>query len=454
MRLVHIAPPSCRTHPSLSVVALVATIVLGLSGAALADGSVKPDSKVDPRRKGDAAVITAEPRPQDDPKGLRDAERTVESFQPKGVDLGNYLFLPVIELNETFNNNIFSEQRGTKADFISTVAPEFRLQSRFDTHSLDFYGKAEQVLYHTYTRDNHVDANLMADGRLDITKTGEMRGSVNVYRRAEERGSPDDAKGKTPTETQGLNLKSSIKETFGQFTLSADLTGDRLAFENVVANDGTITQNKDRNRWEGSATGRAAYEMFPGYSAVVQYSENIRSYDHIPNSRGVNRDSTGYRAETGLAVDISQLVRGDFLVGYLRQDYESSQFKSPSGISFRSQLNWTPSKLTLVVPALERSVQETTTTNVAGMVRSGGSLMVRHELERNIILTASGSANFDQYSGIAKDGWTYDMRMKGTYILMPEVYVAAEVVNKIKRSQITDTDFDQFLSIVRLGLRL
>ena len=434
-----------------------ASIVVGgmfVSSVGVAQDTVKPGGVLDPRRQHDAAPLTAEPRPQDDPTGVHDADRTIEAYQPKGIDLGEFLLLPAIEFGEALNTNVYAENRSAKADFISSVAPEFRLQSRFDTHSLNFYGKAEQFMYHSFTRDNHLDGNLAADGRIDVTKTAELGMFVNLFSRSEDRSSPDEAKGKTPTQTRGLNSRTSAKNTVGNFLYSVEVTADRNEFDNVTTTSGTVVQNRDRDRWEGAATGRVGYEIFPSYYALMQYSENMHRYDNVPNSKGLNRDSEGYSAQAGIGVDISQLIRGDFLVGYMEQNYKTGAFSNPSGVSFRSQFNWTPDKLTLVVPALERSVKETTTDLVGGMVETAASLLIRHELERNIILTASGGVTFDQYEGIQKEAYTYDWRLKGTYVLVPEAYFSGEVAQKFKRSQIGSSDFDQTLVMMRLGLRL
>ena len=443
---------------ALPVVAsvLAGALIAGFASSAFADvkldGATAP--KVDDRRTKSGAAITGEIDSGADPRGAQDGQRLADSYRPKGIDLGQFLLMPKLETEEAFNSNVYATRRNVKADMITAVRPEVTLRSRFDQHEFDVHFLAEQFLFKTFSREDHFDVTGDVNGRYDIDAGTEVTGMLQAFARHEDRTSPDDVGGRRPTPTQGFVGKIGGKHEAGLFSIVTEVSPQRLTFEGVEGANGAFISNSDRNRWEVEGKLRGSYEIFPAYSAVAQVSGNTRQYDHMFDRTGYQRSSTGYRIESGVGFDISQLLRGDVLVGYLEQDYQDKRFKSPSGFSFRSTLNWTPDKLTIVVPALERSVAETTTALASSLVRNTASVLVRHELARNIMLSGFASVSYEELTGLRQSDWIYEGRLKATYAFAPEVYVGAEVGYRDKEAVVDVSSYQQGLFMVRLGLQL
>lgn len=408
----------------------------------------------DPRRSQAGAKITSEANPTQENKVKDDSERLHDSYQPKGIDLGSFLLLPKVELNESYNTNLFAEESNPKAGFVTAVRPEFKLRSRFSEHALDLSFLAEQFLNHSYGRDNRLDLQMQANGRYDAAAGTEITSTFQAYSQHEERGSPDDARGLEPTPTRGIVTRLGGKHEMGHFTAFGEVGADRRTFGNVETALGTTVPNEDRDRWEVMAKARGSYELFPGYAAVTEVSANTRRYDLAHDRNGYERDSTGYRVETGIGLDISQLLRGDFLVGYFAQNYRDARLSDPRGLSVRASFNWTPDKLTVIVPSLERSVAETTTTGASALVRTSASMMVRHELQRNILLTGSANVSYDELKGLDQVSWTYEGRGRVTYALTPQAFFGGEVARKTKDTDIPGSSFRQSIFMLLLGLQM
>jgi len=447
-------PRSARALTALGVFATLTAAQLAFADPAAAQVRGATQPKEDPRRHGSGAKITTEVDAEDKAKNRADSERLHDSYQPKGVDFGQFLFLPKIELDETYNTNLFATQTDERGDFVTTIRPELKLRSRFKEHALNLSLLAEQYLHRRFTRDNRTDMQLDVDGRYDFSSDTQANYFGQLFSRHEDRGSPDDVRGLEPTPIRGFVNRGGFKHQFGRYTVLSEIGVDRRVFGNVSTAAGTTIRNGDRDRWELLARLRGSYEMFPGYAAVAEVSGNRRRYDDALDRSGFDRNSYGYRVESGVGVDLSQLVRGDFLVGYFAQNYRDARFKDPQGLSVRATFNWTPTTLTIVVPSFERSVNETTTQNASGMVRNAFSLTVRHELERNIILTGYGSVAYDQMSGVKnRDAWTYEGRARVIYAFTPELYTGAEVGHRNKRSQAETESFTQTTFMLRLGLQ-
>jgi hypothetical protein len=63
-------------------------------------------------------------------------------------------------------------------------------------------------------------------------------------------------------------------------------------------------------------------------------------------------------------------------------------------------LNWTPTRLLLVVPSVERSIQETTKLGASGMVRNNAGLLTRWEYLPDVLFINTFAFNYDQYQGV------------------------------------------------------
>jgi len=407
----------------------------------------------DPRRAR-GAMVTREVDPSLDKSGNADAGRVDEAYQPKGLEVGQFLLLPKIEFGTAYNDNVFASKSDLRGDFLTRITPEAELRSRFSTHQLNFVARAEQTIYQKYDDDNTLELFGAGNGRFDISRDWELYGNASAYRRFEDRGSPDGVGGKKPTKVHGADARAGSKAKLGRYTFEGDVGAERSTYGDAETSTGTLINNSDRDRVKVGARGRASYEMFPGYAAVVEFSGNQTRYDEASDDNGFRRDSQGYRALAGIGIDLTDLVRGDFLVGYLKQDYEDDRFKDPAGLALRAQLNWTPSRMTIIVPSLERVVQETTLIGASSIVHLSANVLIRHELERNIVLTLTAGASQDDFEGTDQRNRTYEGRLRGIWALAPEYYVGAEVGHRYRTSNVDTAGFSQTVVMARLGLRM
>ena len=440
-----------RGAAAISIALLLGTV----AGHAFAQGGISAEG-VDPRRQGNTSKVASEIVTQDPANATGgDEDRMHDAYQPKGIELGQFLLLPDVSVGESYNTNIYAAQSDPRGDFITRVAPTFKLRSRFKQHMLNFSGDFEQLFYEANEDDNQFNVKLATDGRYDIGSNSEINAGIAGFRQHEDRASPDAVNGQEPTPYNGLDGRLNGKTVAGRWVLTLGGEHHTYDYESVSTAAGTEISNDGRDRSENEVTGRAAYELFPGYFALAEGSTNWRDYRKSVNAGGVDRSSNGYAGEMGVGVDLSRLIRGDFLVGYFAQDYESPQLQDPSGVSLQSVFNWTPSRLTLVVASLKREVVETTNATASSIVRNGTSLMVRHELQRNIILSALGRFDLDQYEGIEGSSRTYEAKGSATYAFNANVYTTGEVGYRRRDAESGVTNsYDQVVTGVRLGFRM
>lgn len=406
------------------------------------------------RRESAARITQEQPKGATETGDESDEKRVSDSYQPKGIEAGSFLIFPRLEVDETYSDNVFAQERNKRGDLITRLAPEIRARSRFSRHELNIRGELEQYYFKKYTDDDRLDGSIGADGRLDIERTWEATGNLSFVKRGEDRGSPDIQQAKRPAETYTTSGQFGSRLQQGRYVFSGDFGFNRRTFEDTETAAGTKINNGDRDRWEYRVQGRASYEFKPGVSALIDGTLNKRDYDDRVDDNNRNRSSDGYRIESGIGLDISELIKGDFVLGYFRQDYKDVAFRDASGLSVRATFNWTPTRMTVIIPSLERTVQETLSASASSIVRSGGGVIVRHEFARNIVATLILNSAYEDYTGTTEHSWNYDGKARLIYALSREWYVGGEAGFRIRDSNRAGASYDQITMLLRVGTRL
>lgn len=390
--------------------------------------------------------------PPKDALEQKDADIAPDQYQAQGVALGSFLLLPKVEVDLTRNNNIYASNHDKVGDFITTYRTEASLVSQFERHEISAQGRIERDEFHNYDRESVTNSYFRLAGRYDVTPRDVLNLAVFHTRDHEDRGSLDDAGGLHPTEYQYLTFDASGVMNTGNLTSSLGLLATNRQWDDTRTSTG-ITPSHFRNRNDYELKLREAYEFAPGYAAVVEATGIQRRYVHDRDQAGYRRDSDGVRLGTGLGLDISDVIRGDVLGGYMWQDYDDARLGSVDGAFVKIMLNWMPTRLTTVIPSFERSIEETTANGVAAMLSTSASVTVRHELQRNIILGSTLSYSEDEQKNGDLTANTYSGTVRATYLLNSSVYASAEVTEKHKLTNIDGRGFNQTTGMLRLGLQ-
>ncbi len=427
-------------------------VVLGLlvPRLGLAETEAEADAKAAGRTPDAVKKQEKELLPPKDVLEKSNTAQAPDAYQPKGVDLGLFLLLPKLEVDETWLSNVFATQYDAVSDYITAIRPEIALNSRMERHSVTALTRLERKEFRRYKKESVTNGFAQLSGRYDIGERDNLNAMISYVRDNEDRGSPDNSGGNIPTEYHYLTFNGSGAMVTGQLTSVLGVTVVNRDWEDVGKSTG-VAANHFRNRTEYEQKLRESYEFRPGYSALLEGVLNQRVYQHKRDGADTDRDSMGWRASSGLGVDLSDLVRGDFLLGYFRQDYADGRYRDSHGPFVKASFNWTPTRLTTIVPTLERSVEESTATGVSSLVRTAATVMVRHELMRNwFIGGVAGYAMENQIGGSIKTK-THNGLLRSTYLFTPNFYLEGEVGTRHKLSNTDGGGFVQNTAMFRLG---
>ncbi len=384
------------------------------------------------------------------PRGDTVATRARPELDPLGIRTGAFLIFPELSIDEIYNDNIFAENNDETDDFITSVRPEVTIESNWARHALAIAGGGDFGFYAQNSDENYQDWFGAANGRLDVSRDIALYAGGGAARRHEVRGTSEDTGGSEPTVYYEYNAFGRYDQNFDRVGLTVDAIVDRVDYTNTPTEDDGDILNNDRDRNVYSTPVRLGFEINPDYEAFVRLSPNVRRYDQTPDEAGIDRNSWGYTAAGGLAVDFGGITFGEIYAGYLQQFYDDSDLDNVSAPTFGGALAWNATTLTTVSVAVERAVFETTATGASAYVSTSGELTVDHELLRNVILTAGGAVTNNDYEGIDRTDWFYIGNLSARYLLNRNLYLSAGYLFRHRTSD-EENNFDQ--NVFRIGLQ-
>jgi hypothetical protein len=390
---------------------------------------------------------TASPPPETMDRG-RDQDvrgRSQSEYDPIGIPMGSFRLYPRLGASAEWNDNVFAEEdtNSPVEDWAFTLSGGARLASQWGRHELVLEGLVEDTTYAEI--DQKVDPvwRLGAEGRLDIVRGFEAAGEVFYRVEYEPRGEndaifvdEDDVNGNLDETEIIATLNDPIKfDAAGAFArLSREfnrlrLTG-RVDFEERDYDDGTLTflppftvaddpdacdvgtnfdqDFRDRNVVEGM--GRADYAISPDTALFVAASHRQNDYDHdtIADNPcvGADRDFNRTRVIGGVALDLTNLIRGEFGVGYAAADFDNPGIDADDVFTFSGSIDWFITQLTTLNLAANRDVLDSGDSVAPARIVTDVALRVDHELLRNLILWARGGWAEWEYEGPIVDRTT------------------------------------------------
>lgn len=329
------------------------------------------------------------------------ADRARPELDPSGVPIGGFRLYPQLALTLEHNSNIFADGLSVRSDRIYVVSPEFEVRSDWNNHAIDFGAAADISRFRDFEGEDHSDLDIWANGRLDISRSAFLSGSVEHSTRHEGRDSADDVRGEERTrfDVDSIAVSYQLRPGARKFRALFEAEFANLDFDDVQGAEGTIN-NDDRDRRRVTGTMRIGYDALPTNSFFLQASTEYFDYDSQFDDAGFERSSNGYELAIGSTLDYSGITFGDVYVGYRSRSYDDQRYEKIDGLSFGAEVAWNLSRLTTVTISGSRTVEATTIVDAAGIQATKFRLGVQHELLRNLIISLAWTTGQDDYRGI------------------------------------------------------
>jgi hypothetical protein len=266
-------------------------------------------------------------------KNVSVRQRPRPDYEATGQKAGGFTVYPRVTVDLEHNDNIYAVATGKTDDNIWRVKPELAVRSDWSRHALGFFAGGNIIRYADNSSENAEEYTLSANGRIDIERGSNITGSVQTQHLVEPRTAPTSPTAAGKPVEYDLNQGSvSLTKEFNRLRLVGRLEDRDYNFDDVrnIAGTGVVDQDfRDRN--EFTYGGKAEYAVSPDTALYLAATGNKKSYD--TNIATLNRDSDGYVVGVGANFDVSELVRGDIQVGYMKQSYDNVLFKDISGFN-------------------------------------------------------------------------------------------------------------------------
>lgn len=362
-------------------------------------------------------------RPEYDPLGiyLNDAltilgrlniARTAGPVPRSADTLGSFMVNTTMELETSYDDNIFRKSTGQVSDTLARFKPGMRLSSDWANHAFGFSLGGDLGRYTDHSTENFSDFNSGVTGKIDVDEGENLDLSLGWSRGHEVRGSLDDRDEAKPTTSQNFNFGATYSRDVGEiFSRTTFTAGYADFFDNGAIN------NDDRDVRTYTLRQRFGHEIDEGSQIFVEGAGNLRDYVASLDDNGKKLGSHGGEALVGLVWDVSGVSFLEFGVGYFRQEFADPASRTSKGPSFRGRFLWNPTGMLTLSGGATREVKETTQTGASGVVTSVYSLKLDWEALYSLILTMDGAYQTEETGGTNRSDDTSRFALRARWLM-------------------------------------
>lgn len=384
-------------------------------------------------------TVTSRPRPDYDPIGQR---------------VGGFILYPDLQIQETYESNIFATQNKEKGDLITSIEPALDLKSNWNVHALNFHLDSRAVKFADHDQENFTDFTAETGGRLDIYHDARMFGGLGYKLRHEPRSSPNNLGGINPAEFADYAGSLAGEKEFNRLSFRLDGNFDAYRYSNQKTATGIPLLQERRDYDDKRLQLRTGYELAPLRQVYFLTGYDWRSYEFTPDISGFDRNSTGYTLALGANYDLTGIIFADVFAGYRRQDFRDSRLPTLQGPTGGAKLTWNVTRLTTITGSITRDVVETILNNASAYFATREELHADHELLRNFLLNASLGAEQDDFEGINRNDDYYFTGVGAKYLIDHNFWLSGGYNFQTRRSNATGATFFDNAVFVRISAHL
>ena len=368
-----------------------------------------------------------------DQPGVTVLSRDRPEYNAQGIRAGAFVIRPGLDEEAGYNSNVVGGSFEGKGSSTLDSSGSVSVNSDYSRNNFGVTAAVTNDEYFDVPRMSHTDYNASLGGGLNLGRDL-LYGSVSYYNANEE---PYDigAYGNSliqlnkPLNFNITDFRTSYNTELGRFTLTPNVDYQLLRFSRgdfigvPIGQEQVFNQTlRDSNILQGGVVAR--YEFQPQRDAVLVINGNYNEYTHGQNQSFGIVNSTGATVLAGLDYQLSGAMTARALIGYQQRFFSGRNVSNQGAPIGEADLIWNPTGLTTVTGRYGRTIEDATTSSVTGYTYDRLSLVVDHELYRNILL--QGHVRFENatYQGSSLQQTNYGGGAGVTYLINRNVQVA------------------------------
>ena len=337
------------------------------------------------------------------------AERVVERdrtpFQPDGIALGTFLFLPSVGVTGMFDDNIYATDKNRVSDYRTEITPEIRLRSRLPRHVLDVTAGARIVNHLRHEELDFIDGFARVDSALHFDSAHTLSFSAVSALLHEERAAPfAPANAREPVGTWHNKVKFGLTRDAGQLYGTFTAYAESWDFRDVTAFNGDTIDQDNRDTAVFGTQLRMGYRFSPGFELIGKLLVERRLQR---SDTTVDRHSVDYEGAVGLAFQTSPLLRFSLLAGYGYREFDDASQENVGSWVAQGAMEWLPTQLLTVKASVRREIGDAVSGDGVGFIGTEVSAGFKYEIWRNLLLTTGGSYYSQEFTADDRADKTY-----------------------------------------------
>jgi hypothetical protein len=323
--------------------------------------------------------------------------RQQPGYEPVGIRAGSWMFTPSLISGGFYDSNVFSSDTLKRSDVAAVFEPSLRAHTLWEQHGIDLTLDEQSTVYQANPGLDQTNASLKGNAWFDIAHDLAVLTSFQVAHLNVGVGTLSSPTGAVqPTPYNLLSGDVTLRKQFNRLTASIGFRTDSYDYGSTRAQNGAIIDESSLSGQIYAVHGRVDYALSPMLGLFTGVEGNQRD---ILGTPGQPLDSLGYRALSGVTVELTHLITGEFGAGYVQQHFDDPTIGTIAGPSYRAMLTWSPTRLLDVHFKAEQIVTEISDTSSSGVLADAMQLGFDYELRRNVILSLSGGYENDRFFG-------------------------------------------------------
>ena len=366
-------------------------------------------------------------------------------FNGQGYPIGSFRVLPVLAVENTYNDNIFVSSATEEGDYVVSIIPALGIESTWERHfvSLGVFGKIDR--YATFSAENSEEYGVAATGRFDLSGGSSVVTELNLGRTTIGRANTENTGRTDPEQLDFLNFDFSYRHEFSRFRLDIDPF--------VGVRDYVESQDADRDRIQYGGSPRIWYRFSPALSVFVEPGIKVIDYDQKVDDTGVERSSLTLQGFVGARFDFSSLITGKISVGAVHLDFDEPSFDAFTTVGVRGTVSWHVTPLTRVDARVVRRVSPTITAGASSKIQTSGRIGISHALRTDILFSIEGTYFREEFKQLGRDDDNYRIRVGAEYLFNKFVSVGLGYRFRIRDSNVPVEDFTRNVFTLAIELR-
>jgi hypothetical protein len=218
-------------------------------------------------------------------------------------------------------------------------------------------------------------------------------------------------------------LRAAYRVQFARASVEPELTVVRFDYDNgTVA--GVPFPQSEQNRVVVAPGLIGRYELAERRNLLLVIRDLIGRYTNLP-AGSASRDFNDVSVLGGIDYDGGGLFRYQLLAGYEVRTFSSAALQTIQAPVVDATVIFTPTGLTTFTGRVARRIQASTSASEVGYTATTVSLVVDHELRRNVILTAYARFAANEYNENQGDQYLYGAGAGATWLLNRNIRLSA-----------------------------